>query len=485
MTNLDDIIASLATKGSKAALKSADSIVLPNAEEGDTKESILESSSTSQVEPSLDVPQENQLILTEEFKEAFQLIDSKAPFVFITGRAGTGKSTFTQLLKSRLKSYAVVAPTGVAALNIGGQTIHSFFRIPPGPIDFSKIERVKNRRAYQALEVVIIDEISMVRADLLDAIDIMLRRNAAKPGQPFGGVQIIAVGDLFQLPPIVATAEEKTFIEGAYQSPFFFSAHCLQEITLEVRHFTRVFRQREADFIEMLNCIREGRELSKTLALLEERVSVINTLNFDGIVLSGDNQRAAMINQQRLTQIKSASRSFLGKISGDFRVDQNRLPAPLELTLKVGSQVMFVKNDSERKWVNGTLGTVKEIGTDYVNVEINEALEGRLVQVKAQQWENLKYVFDLEENVVKPEKIGSYEQLPLMLAWAVTIHKSQGKSFDRVHIDLSRGAFAEGQVYVALSRCRTLAGVTLEKKIIEEDIHLNEAVVQFCRDWGC
>ena len=505
MTKLSDIIASFVGKGLKGELKSANE---PNeiqeskgwvvGEHAIEVESVTTSEAPSTPETQqakkYDIPKinigsdkapetqepEEEIEITEEFKEAFRTIDSRHPFIFITGRAGTGKSTFIQALKKRLKSYAIVAPTGVAALNVGGQTIHSFFRLPPGPIEFPKIQRVKNRIGYQALRAVIIDEISMVRADLLDAIDQMLQKNACSPDKPFGGVQIIAVGDLFQLPPVVATEEEQTFLSGEYQSPFFFSARVLKELTPKYIQFSKVFRQKEEHFIEILNNLREGKKLKETLGSINQRVKTIDSDLFDGIILTGDNDRASKVNSKKLFEIDSSAVSYRGTVAGDFRVDTTKLPSPIDLTLKVGSRVMFVKNDGAKRWVNGTLGTVSALGSNHVMVQVKDKFAENTLRVEASTWENLKFVYDPDEKQVKSEKVGSYTQLPLTLAWAVTIHKSQGKTFDRVHIDLSRGAFAEGQVYVALSRCRTLEGVTLEREIKKEDIHLNYDVIKFC-----
>jgi hypothetical protein len=509
MTKLSDIIASFVGKGHKSELKSAEEVQAVQEKSqwtvGNYKievESVTSDETTSQEgsvqKKKFEIPKinigsdkapptiepEEEIEITDEFKEAFRLIDSRAPFVFITGRAGTGKSTFIQALKKRLKSHAIVAPTGVAALNVGGQTIHSFFRLAPGPIDFSKIQRVKNRIGYQALRAVIIDEISMVRADLMDAIDLMLRRNASSPDNPFGGVQIIAVGDLFQLPPVVSTEEEQAFLHGEYKSPFFFSAKVLKEVPLKTIEFSKIFRQKEEKFIKILNNLREGKKLSETLAAINERVESVSPDSFDGIILTGDNDRASKVNSKRLFEIDAGAVSYLGNVSGEFRVDKAKLPAPVDLTLKVRSQVMFVKNDGAKRWVNGTLGIVKELGSDYVMVNVRDGLGERTVKTEAVTWENLKFVYDADENQIKSEKVGGYTQIPLTLAWAVTIHKSQGKTFDRVHVDLSRGAFAEGQVYVALSRCRTLEGVTLEKAIEKEDIHLNYDVISFYETMG-
>lgn len=480
MTKLSDIIASFVGKGSNTEASKAGK----TSKSTETPARVFQEGKSSQPpkigQTPIEKNSDGEILVTEDFQRAFTLIDSREPFIFITGRAGTGKTTFIQLLKQHLKSYAIVAPTGVAALNVGGQTIHSFFRIAPGPIDFEKIKRVKNRIGYQAMRALIIDEISMVRSDLLDAVDKMLRLNACDPEKPFGGVQIIAVGDLFQLPPVVTTEEEQAFIHGAYKSPFFFSAKCLRDVQLKSIEFSRVFRQKEEAFVELLNNTREGKQLSETLGLLNQRVAAIDNEQFDGLILTGDNDRASIINSRKLSELDSDSVTYVGTITGEFRVDKNKLPAPIELSLKSGSRVMFVKNDGQKRWVNGTIGIVTALGEKFVTVKIVDALGTREVRAEPEAWENVRFVYDPEENQLRAERVGAYLQIPLTLAWAVTIHKSQGKTFDRVHIDLSKGAFAEGQVYVALSRCRTLEGVTLEKEIRREDIQLNYDVIQFC-----
>lgn len=423
--------------------------------------------------------QESGVIITPEFKRASELIRHGAPFIFITGRAGTGKSTFVDLLKEELNNYAIVAPTGVAALNVGGQTIHSFFRFKPGPIEFSKIKAVRNKIAYKALKILIIDEISMVRADLLDAIDLMLRKNSKEPKKPFGGVQVVAIGDMFQLPPIVSSEEEAAYLEIGYESPFFFSANCLKEMMYPAVEFTKVFRQKEEEFIHTLNGIREGKGLDKNLPLINKRVRRCDESDFEGIILTTTNNVASRINSKQLIEITTPHTTYTGEIRGQFRVDKNKLPAPYELVLKVGARVMFVKNDKNRRWVNGTIGEVISLGRKSVRVRIADGFGIREVEAEPVKWETNKFEYDADKEELVAHEVGSYEQIPLTLAWAVTIHKSQGKTFDRVHINLGRGAFAEGQVYVALSRCRTFDGVSLERPLSKEDIILDFDVIDF------
>ncbi len=417
--------------------------------------------------------------ITAEFRKTFDLIDSGEPFIFVTGRAGTGKSTFISLLKQRLKNYAVVAPTGVAALNVGGQTIHSFFKFPPRPIELSSIRPVRNRIAYQSLKTLIIDEISMVRADMLDAIDTFLRHNGPKLDTPFGGVQVIVVGDLYQLPPIVATEEEQIFIENEYKSPFFFRAKCFSVVGFKTVEFTQVFRQNDEQFVSILNRIREGQDLRQSLEVLQSRVMSTPIDTHRRIVLCSTNAVADGINYRKLKELKAPVHTYTGTITGDFKIDLNKLPAPLSLDLKEGAQVMFAKNARDKQWVNGTIGVVVRCDISTVEVEIETRLGKKRVSVGREKWETFEYRYNFSENSVVAHEVGKYEQIPLMPAWAVTIHKSQGKTFDYVHIDLGHGAFAEGQVYVALSRCRTLEGVTLERPVTLSDIRLHKDVVDF------
>ena len=470
MTKLSEIIASIVKKSSQSKKSTKNEIDTSHSSEVDLKQEarcVDTTDSTNKDEQSIkESLEKDEVIITEEFEKAFSLIKNKAPFLFITGRAGSGKSTFINLLKERLKSYAVVAPTGVAALNVGGQTIHSFFRLKPGPIELDQIRQTRNRVAYQALDALIIDEISMVRADLLDGIDRMLRLNGRDRNKPFGGVPIIAVGDLFQLPPIVTRDEEQAFLSRNYQSPFFFSANCMANVEIEKVEFNRVFRQKEEQFIDLLNCVREGRKLESTLLALNKNVSPRDQSENSGVILTATNKVASHINTAKLQLLQTQPKSYIGEIRDDFRIDKEKLPAPMTLILKLGAKVMFTKNDIKRRWVNGTVGEVVKLDDDRIKVEIEDNWGRRVVSVEMEIWKNFKFQYDADKNSVVATEVGSYRQFPLTLAWALTVHKSQGKTFDKVHLDLGGSAFAEGQVYVALSRCRTLSGLSLELSLI-------------------
>jgi ATP-dependent exoDNAse (exonuclease V) alpha subunit len=402
--------------------------------------------------------------------------------VLITGQAGTGKSVFIQYLRGEIKkNCVVVAPTGVAALNVGGQTIHSFFHFPPKPIDKDSIQQVKNRTLYEKLDVLIIDEISMVRADMLDGIDMFLRKNAKDENLPFGGVQVVLVGDLCQLPPVIARQEEAVLFGSAYASEFFFSAHCLQECKVAFVEFTKVFRQSEVKFLSLLSNVREGNELSKTIGEINDRCYTDEPFSSSKIpiILTCTNQSANTINEFMLGKIKEKERVFEGKLIGRFAIEKEKLPAPFSLKLKTNAQVMFTKNDSGRRWVNGTIGTVEKISEDSIVVRSASHDGYCTYMVRRETWECLKFMYDYQENKIKTEVIGAYTQFPLTLAWAVTIHKSQGLTLDNVIIDLGFGAFASGQVYVALSRCRSINNIRLKRPLREKDILINPVVTKF------
>jgi ATP-dependent DNA helicase PIF1 len=420
--------------------------------------------------------------VTEEFKIAVDHINAERQILLITGQAGTGKSVFIRYLCSEIKkNCVVVAPTGVAALNVGGQTIHSFFHFPPKPIDVDAVQQVKNRTLYEKMNVLIIDEISMVRADMLDGIDMFLRKNSKDENLPFGGVQIVLIGDLFQLPPVIARQEEAALFGGVYASEFFFSAHCLHDCTMSFVEFTKVFRQSEARFLSLLSNVREGNELSKTIDEINDRCYTDLQLPSSKIpiILTCTNPSANRTNEFMLSKIKEKEHVFEGVLNGRFAIEKEKLPAPFFLKLKTGAQVMFTKNDYCKRWVNGTIGTVDKISEDSIIVSIPARGDFFTFTVKKEVWECLKFVYDFDENKIKTETIGAYTQFPLTLAWAVTIHKSQGLTLDSAIIDLGAGAFAGGQVYVALSRCRSIDNIRLKRALRVEDVVINPVVKRF------
>jgi len=404
--------------------------------------------------------------------------------IFITGKAGTGKSRLLLYFKTNTsKKVVVLAPTGVAALNVEGATLHSFFRLPPRPIHPDEIKAVspKKRKLYQTIDAIVIDEVSMVRADLIDVIDRFLRLNGKDRLKPFGGIQMIFIGDLFQLPPVVSSNEEAKLFATGYRSPFFFDAHVFQETLLRTMELTKVYRQQEPDFIKLLNAIRNNQANLSEIQQINQRYQpqVEANVNDYYLTLTTTNQLAANINTAHLAQLSAPAYQFEGAFEGKF--ETGNLPTEEVLILKEGAQVMFVKNDSDRRWVNGTLGKVKKLDQNKIVIETADHDSYSVEPVK---WEILKYQFDEGAQTVTTEVTGSFKQYPLRLASAITIHKSQGKQFDKVVIDLGSGAFAHGQLYVALSRCRTLAGLVLKRQVRLQDVIVDKRVVEFCASWN-
>lgn len=395
--------------------------------------------------------------------------------LFITGKAGTGKSTVLKFWRAHTrKKVAVLAPTGIAALNVEGQTIHSFFGFPPRPLKKEEITPRRNRKLYQALDVLVIDEISMVRVDLLEQIDFFLRVNRNNPA-PFGGVQMIFFGDLFQLPPVIASVEEKQLIQQQYESPYFFSAAVFQELPILMIELRTVYRQENRRFIRLLDAIRLRRiDLEEFEEINERYEEEIEDEDFY-VTLSARNAEVDAINERKLEELPNEEYAYLAKITGTVNV----LPAETPLRLKVGAQVMFLKNDPKRRYVNGTIGRVIALDQEQIKVAILKP-NGTIgnIDVERFEWDVVRHKLNPKQEI-ETEKIGTFTQYPLRLAWAMTIHKSQGKTFDRVIIDMGRGAFEFGQTYVALSRCRTLEGIILRRPLKPQDILVDERIVEF------
>jgi len=414
-------------------------------------------------------------------------MENTTQHVFITGKAGTGKSTlldyFRSLSKKRL---AILAPTGVAALNVYGQTIHSFCGFKPN-ISLDKIKKKTSKDGsrktlYKKLETIIIDEISMVRADLLDCLDKFLRLNGPQPRKPFGGIQMIFIGDLYQLPPVVTSAE-KTVFSLQYESPYFFSSKIFTnpKFKMEFIELEKIYRQTEEEFISLLNAIRNR-------SIKEDDITRLNR-NWDPdfvpeeddyyIYLTSTNDQAFRRNQEKLGLLPGKSFRFQGFMSGDF--DPSALPTEKDLEVKPGAQIMLLNNDPFGRWVNGSIGKIVRIISlkgedDIIQVELSDGL---IANVTPFNWEIYKYGYDDRTQKIVSQPVGSFTQYPLKLAWAITIHKSQGKTFEKLVIDIGRGTFAHGQVYVALSRCTSLQGIVLLKPIQKHHILMDFRVVQF------
>lgn len=419
-------------------------------------------------------------LLDKDFQQALDLMEKTERPLFVTGKAGTGKSTLLQLFRNTTRKKAVVlAPTGVAALNVKGQTIHSFFGFPPRLIDPRDIKKKKVRKLYQNLEVLIIDEISMVRADILDSIDVFLRVNR-EDRRPFGGVQLVLFGDLFQLPPIVASPTEQQYFQIYYQSPYFFSAKVFaQGFDMEIVELQHVYRQEQRHFLRLLDAIRLNRIDESDLEDLNTRFMPDFEPEDHYITLSARNATVDSINQRELSKIREPALYYTAFVGGEF--NPQFFPTELRLELKIGAQVMFLKNDPERRYVNGTIGKIVELKPDRIVSQILKP-DGGLeeIEVERAEWEILRYKLnESNPDKIETEVLGTFEQYPLRLAWAITIHKSQGKTFDKVIIDLGRGAFEHGQTYVALSRCRTLEGIVLRERLKPNDILTDERVVEF------
>ncbi|MBN1365920.1 MAG: AAA family ATPase [Syntrophaceae bacterium] len=418
------------------------------------------------------------IIISEEYRTVESLLKIGCPIVFVTGNAGTGKTTLIHYLKNIMdKNIVVLAPTGVAALNAGGMTIHSFFRLPPKIHEEEDIKLAHNRKLYKKLELLMIDEVSMVRCDLMDSIDKFLRKNRSST-KPFGGVQLLLVGDLFQLPPVVPEHERNVLEARGYTGPYFFSSFRLQNIPMHPIELTSVYRQEDRSYIDVLNRVRVGEDIESVIEILNQQYCEQDDFQPD-ITLTCTNRMADKINGNELGNLQAEEYSFKGTIEGQFSLDNDKLPSPMDLKLKLGTRVMFTKNDAQKRWVNGTIGIVRNIEQRTIMVELVSGSRGMVYDVHPETWENYKYTYDSENDEIVAVKVGQYTQYPLMHAWAVTIHKSQGKTLDNVLIDLGWGTFTFGQVYVALSRCRSIEGFRLARPIRETDVKCDPMIKRF------
>lgn len=420
----------------------------------------------------------SDITLSDEQQAIYDKLEQGSGHIFITGKAGTGKSVLLQYFKQHTaKKVVVAAPTGVAALNVGGQTIHSLFMIAPKFVRKSELKlSPKTRGVLRQLDAVIIDEISMVRADLMDAIDAQLR-TARSNDEPFGGAQIIMFGDPYQLPPVVSDPELHRHFQHNHGGPYFFNAHVWREVGMEVRELQEIHRQKDEQFREILNAIRKRTRISWALEELNKRAKA-KVIDEQFITLAGNNAQVTQINDAELRKLPGDEKQFEAIVSG--KLEEGAYPTEDLLKLKVGAQVMFVRNDIHKRWVNGTVGRVTSIEDDTIFVEVR-GRNGSPVShpVPRETWVKFKYFYDATERKLSEDPVSSFTQFPLRLAWALTIHKSQGQTYDAVLVDLSGGAFAHGQAYVALSRCRTLEGLYLSAPLRRDDIIVDPIITTF------
>lgn len=432
----------------------------------------------------------------EEMQKALQIIQFTRRSLFLTGKAGTGKSTFMRHIAATIKKkHIILAPTGIAAINAGGSTLHSFFKLPFHPLlptdKRYSARNIRNTLKYNGektkllreVELIIIDEISMVRADIIDFIDKVLRIYNRNMREPFGGKQLLLVGDIYQLEPVIKE-DERQLLRPFYPYCFFFDAHVFREMQLIAVELKKVYRQRDAQFISLLDHIRTSQVSDTDLRLLNARVNAeIGTEEGRlSITLSGRRDTVDYINEKQLNTLPDQPTIFYGHIEGEF--PESSLPTPIELEVKTGAQVLFIKNDKERRWVNGTLGTIIGFGDEEDGIIYVRTEDGRDFDVEREIWSNVRYTFNEKEQKIEEEEIGSYQQFPLRLAWAITVHKSQGLTFNNVKIDFTGGVFAGGQTYVALSRCTSLQGISLQEPIRRENIFVRTEVTNFARNYN-
>ena len=429
-----------------------------------------------------------------EFQDAWSVLQRTHRSVFLTGKAGTGKSTFLKYIRDNIKKKTVVlAPTGIAAVNVGGQTMHSFFKIPFKPMvpddpDYANPARMRKMLRYtkekvkliRELELIIIDEISMVRADIIDFVDRVLRVYSGNMREPFGGKQLLLVGDIFQLEPVV-THDTRDILRRYYRNFFFFNARAFSQINLVAIELRKIYRQSDNAFIALLDRVRINRASSADMVRLNQRCNpdYQDVSSEFAITLATRRDTVDSINDEHMKALKTPEYVYEGTIEGDF--PENSLPTAYRLVLKEGAQVIFIRNDKQGRWCNGTIGKVTRLNEQSVFVALEN---GNEMRVEWEVWENMQYTYNEKEKKVEETVLGSFSQIPIKPAWALTVHRSQGLTFNHVVIDFAGGAFTGGQTYVALSRCTSLEGITLLKPLSERDIIVNMAVVEFSHQFN-
>lgn len=427
-------------------------------------------------------PEYPSLDLNPQFLHALHIMEETDKNVFITGRAGTGKSTLLQYFRNTTKkNIAVLAPTGVAAVNVKGQTIHSFFGFKPDITpDMVREIQIREKTIYKKLDAIVIDEVSMVRSDLMDCIDSFLRIHGRSKTRHFGGIQMIFIGDLYQLPPVV-TSRDRAIFGSLYRSPYFFDSMVLGSgFDMQFIELEKVYRQRDDRFLNILNAIRNNTATDEDIAMINARyMPEFHDDKGFYIYLTTTNEVADSINIKRLEDLRGKEYSYHGLIEGDF--NPKDLPTSIDITIKVGAQVMLLNNDSMGRWINGSIGRVIGIektdgGPDAIQVELQD---GETVDVEPYTWGMYEFYYDKRAKTVISDIVGTFTQYPIKLAWAVTIHKSQGMTFEKAIIDIGKGTFSHGQLYVALSRCTSLEGIVLKKTITKKHIFMDWRVVDF------
>lgn len=443
--------------------------------------------------------QKDAFVLTDEFKNILHILDNTSESIFISGKAGTGKSSLLQYFTARTdKKFVVLAPTGIAAMNVKGQTVHSFFKFPPRLIQADKLKPEYSRNAlYENLDMVIIDEVSMISANLMEAVDMALRLNRNRHNEPFGGVQMVFIGDLFQLPPVVKS-DLQAYFAATYGGNYFFDSPVFKtDFTYHRKELTHIFRQKDERFKKVLNRIRINEARFDDFVLLNARHRDNVGDNNSSIFLTTTNRNVKRINKENLENLSGKEYIFEAVLTGKLRDEFERLkeqlatkkisdtefedeievkfPTNVFLKLKIGAQVMMLKNDGLKRWVNGTVGHITRLTDREIWVEI----DGHSYRMEQETWQDISYQYDAKRKEIKENIQGTFTQFPIKLAWAMTIHKSQGKTFDKVVIDIGTGAFSHGQTYVALSRCKTLEGIVLTKEIRPSDVIVDERVIKY------